>query len=268
MRPRPNVVIRLCPIECCFSHPLATCDSANNREFCEDLQHWAKVADRLWIWDYTTDFSNYLLPFPNYGVLNDNVRFFVQNHVKGIFEEDTYNTPHGEMSEFGGYLMAKFLWNPEYDENLAVGEFLEGYYGKAAGPIRTYVELLQDRTRKENIHVAIWASANSPHLADELLVKADELWEAAEAAVAGDPEVLKRVQLSRMSVDYAIVERARHQAKAGPERTPPLGPLAAKRFQPFIERLASSGVTRLNEGDSLNVAEYRDKLAAALGVKP
>jgi hypothetical protein len=27
MRPRPNVVIRLCSIECCFSHPLATCDS-------------------------------------------------------------------------------------------------------------------------------------------------------------------------------------------------------------------------------------------------
>ena len=33
MRPRPNVIIRLCSIECCFSHPLATCDSPANRTF-------------------------------------------------------------------------------------------------------------------------------------------------------------------------------------------------------------------------------------------
>ena len=33
MRPRPNVIVRLCSIECCFSHPLATCDSRENRAF-------------------------------------------------------------------------------------------------------------------------------------------------------------------------------------------------------------------------------------------
>src|SRR5512138_782014 len=36
MRPRPNVIVRLCSIECCFAHPLATCDSKENREFRDD----------------------------------------------------------------------------------------------------------------------------------------------------------------------------------------------------------------------------------------
>ena len=94
MRPRPNVVIRLCSIECCFSHPLATCDGKANKAFRADLEAWAKVAPRLWVWDYATDFRHYLLPFPNQRVRGPNVRFYVAHNVKGIFEQDTYDTPH------------------------------------------------------------------------------------------------------------------------------------------------------------------------------
>ena len=97
MRPRPNVIIRLCSIECCFSHPLATCDSGANRGFRADIEAWAKVAPRLWVWDYTTDFANYLLPFPNQRVLGPNIRFFVAHNVKGIFEEDTDDTADSEL---------------------------------------------------------------------------------------------------------------------------------------------------------------------------
>ena len=109
VKPRPNVCVRLCSIECCFAHPLATCDSEANRTFRDDLQRWAKVSNRLWVWDYVTDFRHYLLPFPNQRVRNDNIKFFVANNVRGIFEQDTYNTPHSELAALGGYITAKFL---------------------------------------------------------------------------------------------------------------------------------------------------------------
>ncbi len=88
MRPRPNVVIRLCSIECCFSHPLATCDSeAESRRSAPTWKRWAKIAPRLWVWDYTTDFGHYLLPFPNQRVLGPNIRFYRrpqrQGHLRG-----------------------------------------------------------------------------------------------------------------------------------------------------------------------------------------
>ncbi|MFH1264252.1 MAG: DUF4838 domain-containing protein [Planctomycetota bacterium] len=268
MRPRPNVIVRLCSIECCFSHPLATCDGDANRTFREDTQRWAKVSNRLWVWDYVTDFRHYLVPFPNQRVRNDNIRFYVANNVKGIFEQDTYNTPHSELAELGGYVTAKLLWNPDYDEDQAINEFLEGYYGKAAGPIRTYLDALHDRVEKENIHVNIWVPPSHPHLTDELLVEADKLWQQAEDAVANDPDVLRRVKLSRMSVDYAIVERARAQAAAGQRDKPPLGPLAARRFNPFVDTLDSCELSRLMEWQALHKADYRAKLAAALGLEP
>jgi hypothetical protein len=268
MRPRPNVIVRLCSIECCFSHPLATCDSEANVKFREDIRRWAKVSNRLWVWDYVTDFRHYLLPFPNQRVRNDNIRFFVANNVKGIFEQDTYNTPHSELAALGGYITAKFLWNPGYDENRAINEFLEGYYGKAAAPIRKYIDLLHDRVEKENIHVNIWVPPTHPHLTDELLVEADALWQKAEDLAAGDPDVLRRVERSRMSVDYAILERGRAAASKGELEKSSLAPLAARRFRPFAGTLQSCELTRIMEWQAVDKADYCKKLAAALGLQP
>ena len=144
----------------------------------------------LWVWDYTTDFSHYLLPFPNQHVLGPNIRFYVAHNVKGIFEEDTYDTPQSELAALGGYVMAKCLWNPNYDANRAIDEFLDGYYGKAAGPIRAYIDLLHDRVERENIHVGIYVGTDHPHLTDELLSRPTNLWQQAEGLAAAEPEML------------------------------------------------------------------------------
>ncbi len=265
LRPRKNVIIRLCSIECCFSHPLATCDSPANRAFREDIKGWTNIAPRLWVWDYVTDFAHYLLPFPNQRVRRANIRFFVEHQVRGIFEQDTYDTPHSELAALGGYLTAKFLWNPDYDEEVALREFLEGYYGPAAEPIRAYLDLLHDRVESENIHVSIWAGPNSPHLTDELLLAADKLWEEAEKLTAELPEINRRVRISRMSVDYAIVERSRLAVQAGRWESP-FREAALRRFQPFMETIAASGLTRLREGQPLDLSRYRSDLAKIFGI--
>ncbi|MBI2202043.1 MAG: DUF4838 domain-containing protein, partial [Armatimonadetes bacterium] len=41
LKPRENVIVRLCSIECCFSHPIETCDV--NQAFRDDLVAWSKV---------------------------------------------------------------------------------------------------------------------------------------------------------------------------------------------------------------------------------
>ena len=102
---------------------------------------------------------------------------------------------------------------------------------------------------------------------DELLIRADQLWQQAEACVADDPEVLRRVKLSRMSVDYAILERARLQAAKKLPANAALRTLAAARFGPFIEVLNSSSLTRIREWTSLDKNDYRRGLAEALELK-
>jgi hypothetical protein len=254
MRPRENVIIRLCSIECCFLHPLATCTEKANRDFVRDLEDWAKVANRLWVWDYVTSFGHYLAPFPNLRVRDDNIRLFVANNVTGIFEQDVYNTVNGELSPLSGYLNAKLLWNPDYYEDTAINEFLEGVYGEAAEPIRQYIDLLHDKVEKENLHAEIWIGPRTAdYLTDDVMFQAGKLWDKAEAAVSDSPETLQRVRTARLSYDYAVLEKQRGAGGLGEfivehkTLTAKTRPEYVRRVQRFFETAHRAEVTRLDE---------------------
>ena len=116
IKPADNVIIRLCSIECCFSHPLEDENCAQNVAFKKDIEEWSAICDNLYIWDYTTNFMFYLAPFPNLGVLRQNVKFYKDHHVIGMFEQGNYQSISGEFGELRAYLLAKLLWNPDMTE--------------------------------------------------------------------------------------------------------------------------------------------------------
>jgi len=252
MRPEPNVIIRLCSIECDFAHPFEERTTVENRAFCDDIEAWAKIANRLWVWNYNTSFSNYLVPFPNLKVRGPNIRYMIANNVRGIFEQDVYNTPHGQWSLLSGYLGAKLLWNPAYDADLAVNEFLQGVYGDAATPMRLYIDLVHEAVSDPATVMGIWIGPDAPFFSDELFERADVLFDVAEAAVEDEPETLERVRIARLPVDYCIIERTRALSAGAfvldhekfTVGTHPDFEKRAKRFFTVAER---NGLTRIRE---------------------
>ena len=64
LKPRPNVQIQLCSIECCLIHPINDPKCEKNVQFCQDMDEWGKLTKNIFIWNYNTNFSNYLLPCP------------------------------------------------------------------------------------------------------------------------------------------------------------------------------------------------------------
>ncbi len=260
LRPRPNVVIRLCTIECCFSHPLRRCNSPQNIAFARDLREWSGVADRLWIWNYNTSFAHYFIPFPDLRARGDNVRFFTENHVRGIFQQDVYSTGRGELSELSGYLNARLLWDPYCDEDEVINDFLSGVYGPAARPVREYIDLLHDAAERDNIHIGIWQGPDAEYLTDSILASADSLWDAAETATAGHPDIQARVRIARLSSDYAIIcrDRLRGNALTVNQESCRIeaNPSFTARLDRFCRVAAGAGVRRLKEYDT-TVDEFR-----------
>ena len=119
-RPRDNVAVRFCTIEACFSHPLSRC-TAVSKDFQgrvgeatlqQDLKGWSQICNRIYIWDYTTDFAHYLMTFPNLYVLGENIRFFQENSVAGLFEQGNGESVSGEFGELRAYVLSKLMWNP------------------------------------------------------------------------------------------------------------------------------------------------------------
>ncbi len=236
VRPRHNVIVRLCSIECCFSHPLAT--DPENRSFRDDIIGWSKLTDRLYIWDYVTSFAHYVNPFPNFQVLQPNIQFFVDHGVKGIFEEGNYNSEGGEFAELRAYVMAKLLWDPDYDVEMAMDEFLEASYGEAAGPIRAYIDLLRDKVVGDDIHMRIWVGPDSAYLSDDVLRHADGLW-AHALRFRQDPETDFRVQVASLPIKYVHIMRM----KPGPARI--------ELLDQFMAIAKKKGITRISEGRML-----------------
>lgn len=210
IKPRHNVIVRLCSIECCFSHPLEHCQEAvsfknrtgSSNSFATDLKEWAKVSERLYIWDYVTNFSNYVMPFPNMRVLKPNIEFFKRNNVKGIFEQGSYaEGGGGEFAEVRGYLIAKLLWNSDIDVSATISEFMKAYYGPAADPLITYIEALHNKVEEENIHVGIYDPPINAYLTDEMLALANACFDEAER-LALDPVIAERVHRARLPIRY------------------------------------------------------------------
>ncbi|MEQ8767350.1 MAG: DUF4838 domain-containing protein [Planctomycetota bacterium] len=265
LRPLPNVVVRLCTIECSFGAPLEASTDPADIAFRDDLVAWARICDRLWIWNYNTSFMHFLLPFPNHHVRAANLRFFARHGVRGVFEQDCYNTAASELAPLDAYVASRLLWNPWLDLETLQRELLDAWFHDAASPIFEYLELLA--TRADGHHIGIWSGPHADYLGDDFLEQANALWQSAEEATRADPAALARVQVARLSVDYAILERGRTGAGLPFSRDDRAGrlsphPLPAERLEPFARSLAASGLTRLNEWNVLDRDAYLGELRA------
>ena len=81
-KPRRNVTVRYCDIECPFSFPLDTPGNRACEGFMENLKAWSRIArGNLYIWDYVVGFRNYMIPHPNMRSIARNVRIFADPAV-------------------------------------------------------------------------------------------------------------------------------------------------------------------------------------------
>lgn len=152
VRPRSNVQIQLCSIECCLIHSITDPKCPLNGSFREDMRVWGQLCDDIAIWNYNTNFSNYQLPCPNLRTIEPNIRYFVANHAKGIFMQAAGNTTGAEFSDLRNYLISRLLWNPDLKGDDLVNEFLSLHYGAATAPIRQFIQLVHDEAEANDKH--------------------------------------------------------------------------------------------------------------------
>lgn len=255
-RPVENVCVRLCSIECCFSHPMETCDDTTRgvrhpdgtrSDFVTDLRNWAKVCGRMYIWDYITCFSHYASPHPNWRTLQPNMQFFAKNNVKGVFEQG--NSKHGagpDLVELRQYIVAKLLWDPYCDVEKHITEFLEYFYGAAAGAVREYINAVCDKCEQENIHVGFDDRPVKDFLAESMLDVYDEILSRAANAVSNDPLRAYRVARIRFCTEYLRLKR-----KAMLQNI-----VDGKELNDFFNRWRAYGFTRMHEWVDVDMAHY------------
>ena len=248
VRPLPNVNIMLCDIDCDREVPLT--DNKSGREFLEALEGWSAISDNIFLWDYGINFDNMVAPFPNFPILKPNMELFRDHHVTMHFAQigSAYGT---DFSEMRSWIVAKLMWNPDQDTDELMLRFMERYYGAAAPYVYQYEKLLEGALLASGQRLWIYDSPASHK--DGMLNAAcrkryGQLFDKAEAAVADDPELLRRVRLARLPLIYSNLEigRTMNDKDAG---------ALARELDIFEEYVTGYGVQQLDERNT-RATEY------------
>ena len=211
LKPRDNVNIMLCSIEA-FRHKPITQDTAS-ADFVKDVQDWGKISKDIIVWDYVIQFNHLLSPFPNLHVLQPNLQFFAENGVNAMFEQGNREVG-GEFAALRSYMISKLMWNPYLNADSLMNDFLNGYYGAAGRPIRSYINTMQSELLKHNKPLRIFGSpveAQDTYLTPALMKDYNKFFDEAEAAVKDSDTLLERVRIARLPLMYATMEQAKKQ---------------------------------------------------------
>lgn len=248
VKPLPNVNIMLCDIDCDREVPLT--DNASGRDFMKAMKGWSAISKNIFVWDYGINFDNFVSPFPNFPILQKNIQLFKEHNATMHFSQ-IGGSKGGDFPEMRAYMVSKLMWNPYQNADSLMRSFMDGYYGAASPYLYQYEKLLEGGLLASKARLWIYDSPvthKDGMLNTNCRKRYNTSFDQAEQAVAGDETLLKRVQLSRLPLQYAELEIARAEGNHD------LNEIKAK-LTLFDERTQEFKIPTLNERNN-PPAEY------------
>ncbi len=261
-KPRHNVIVRLCPIEADFSVPLT---HERNSSFYNDLKGWSEIAHSLYIWTYSTNFSHYPQPFPNFHVLGKNIKTFVDNHVKGVMVQGAYKSEGAWLSEMKGWVTAKLLWNPLLNVKHLCRTFAKGYYGDGGSYVINYMGILEKSLNENPFYdeePKAGMNLRTPPTADflsyKVLCKCWKELKKCERAVKGKEVFEERIRLLQANTLYPVLvrwEELRDHSKKNDAEWPFRWNKLKDAYEWWKQVTKKAGVTKMNEWNNIENME-------------
>ncbi len=257
-----NMGIMLSDIELDFSKSIK---HNTNKDFLADLEGWSRLSNNIIIWHYITNFSNYLMPYPNIKALKEDIKLFADfSQIKGVFLQGAFNTLGSELAELRIWVLAKLLWNPNQNISDLNREFCEKYYGAASPYILKYITILHQEILKSNTQLGVKTPMNTAYLTPDFLLRADKLFQHALIAVKDTPIFSKHVKKTKLGIDMAILATWSDVDKyikfTNQSRTAKLTYM--QRYNELKKTIKSAKVTYFSEGGKIN------ELLALLAIEP
>ena len=211
----PNVKVQMAMYHSCVMHAFEDPDCPVNRQVVDYLKGWGRACDNLLFWHYDLNPRDCLYPAPNLRALGPQMRAFVRSSGQGIFLQGTVR--NAEFSDLRGYLTTSLIWDPSRDVDQLIDEFLHLYYGKAAAPIRRWIDLVHDQALASGKHTNINFTPRSCGLDQELGEKGVMLF-AKAIATADNDQIRHRVEKVSVTALRLAVEPVFWNAIEAPRR--------------------------------------------------
>jgi hypothetical protein len=261
IKPGANVNIMFCSIEC--NRGMSLVDDDRSKIFVEDMKAWSKLTKNIFVWDYVVQFKNYLCPFPNFPVLQPNIKFFKGNKIGMMFEQGSGGN-WSDLVELKQFLVAKLLWDADVNIDSLATRFIDVYYGSGGPYIKKYYETInreiQEHSKDEFLNIYGFPSDyTNSFLTPELMLYYKSLMDEAEKAVGHDSIFLDRIKRTRLSVDFAFVDISINNNFE--EMPAIIGRGNGKEINPLIIHLLQSMEESANSRPNIKINERGFKLS-------
>jgi len=264
-RPASNVVVFLSDIDAYRDLPLRTSGSAAG--FRHDLEGWQATGARIYVWDYITEFTNYLAPFPDQNTYKDNIAYFKEHGVKGILMQGSGETYSAD-APYKTFVAASLLNDPDADLAQLTNSFMTAYYGKAAQEMMQFQETMGSKLMMSHHRLDIYGNPVnewSGYLTTDAVDRYSGLFERAYAKAEGDKELTARLVAEQLQLEYTVLQQARFFgiephgifAQHGPGIWA-VRPELKKKVDEFVVNCKKAGVKELSEG-GLTPEQYKEE---------
>lgn len=184
-----------------ISKPISHATSDIGKKQYEEITGWSKLSDKIYIWDYITDYFYYQLPFPCLHSMMGNTKLLADLNVLGVYSLSAYNA-RGAGDYVKTYLQAHLLWNPYIDADALLNKYWTVYYGEGG----RYVKQMYQRM-EELVEGELWVydfpfNHNEDYLSQSAVTEYCTLLDAAFAAVGGNETYAKRLRYEKLSLLY------------------------------------------------------------------
>ena len=210
LRPRNNVLVGWCDVYSKVDGIRPLEDPLNARNFAE-ITGWGKIAPRLAIGDDYWTALGYYKYFPTPYAMIDcvakDIRLFAEQGAESFFcETADYMDAAQQFIPLKLWLGYQLLVDPQQPVEPLIKTFMNGYFGKAAQPIREYLRYQRERI---NADAQFKMLRDEPHnlayLDLEFFKTSQSLFDQAEATVEPNSQDARHIAVERFTLDGALL---------------------------------------------------------------
>jgi len=213
IRPRENVIVQLALLDFEYRNDeladvLRPLTAPTNADALALTKAWAEIAggDQMFIWDYAMSLRTpFRHPYDGTAKITQNLELWHELGIHRVFMESS--AIDISFMQLRDWLFFQKSVDPALDTSGLVDEFLAGFFGPAAPPMRKYYDLLVVSTVAGDKPYFDTPPSVNPYLTPEFFKEVNGLLDEAEVLAAGGEHAkqLRNVRYERVPVDSALL---------------------------------------------------------------
>ncbi|WP_293931131.1 DUF4838 domain-containing protein [Sphingobacterium sp. UBA6645] len=118
-------------------------DNSKFQSFIDEIEAWKSKTKTIYLWDYSSNFDDYLTPLPSLNVLKAQLQGFKEEGVEGIFL-NAAGYDYSSFDDLKTYVAAALMINTELEIDKLTKAYLKKFYPKSHQLLADYYLQLED----------------------------------------------------------------------------------------------------------------------------